>query len=293
MARKSASRQSTPTASPHVSIVVTCKGRLEHLKQSLPHFATQPRTQTILVDVACPEGAGDWAAQTFPSVKVVHLNEAGPFNIARARNAGLSAVSTPWVAFLDADMLIKGGWFETYFPLMTSGTFLVFEPVDRAKITGACIVETTQARAVEGYDEVFEGYGEEDPDFYDRLELHGLRRSTVTSHGFSGLIRHDAALRTVFHTEPFYVSLAINAIYRSLKRRMAVIAPETPLTLPLRKSMRAAAERVFREASQSPDRTAEFQMSLPPDTGVTFRYGRMEQRLAMRITLPPRQDGHV
>lgn len=274
-----------------LSIVVTCKGRLAHLKQSLPKFAAQPYTQTIVVDVACPDRTGDWVANTFPDVQVVRLDEQAHFNIARARNAGLAAAQTTWVAFLDADMLVKPGWIEYYRKQMVAGSFLQFEPVGHSRITGACIVETAQIRAIEGYDEVFEGYGEEDPDLYDRLELNGVRCQVVASAGFEGLIHHDAELRTVFHANPFHVSLAINTIYRSLKRRMARIAPNAKLTLPLRQQMRAAAERLFHQATNAPDRTAEFQMSLPEDPGIVYRHGRMEQRLAVRITLPPRQSG--
>jgi hypothetical protein len=40
---------------PRLSIVTTCKGRLHHLRRSLPGFLAQPDTQVIVVDYDCPE----------------------------------------------------------------------------------------------------------------------------------------------------------------------------------------------------------------------------------------------
>ena len=65
---------------PVFSIVTTCKGRLEHLKQSLPRMAAQAGAEVIVVDYDCPDGAGAWVAENFPAVRVVRVADAPLFN---------------------------------------------------------------------------------------------------------------------------------------------------------------------------------------------------------------------
>ncbi len=43
-------------AKPKFSIITTCKGRLEHLKQTLPAMLAQKDSEVIVVDYSCPHG---------------------------------------------------------------------------------------------------------------------------------------------------------------------------------------------------------------------------------------------
>ena len=58
---------------PTFSLIVTCKGRLMHLRQTLPLFCALPDTEVILVDYGCPDGSGVWAAANFPAARVVRV----------------------------------------------------------------------------------------------------------------------------------------------------------------------------------------------------------------------------
>src|SRR5260370_11681104 len=40
---------------PRLSVVVPCKGRLQHLRRSLPTFVAQPDSEVIVVDYDCPD----------------------------------------------------------------------------------------------------------------------------------------------------------------------------------------------------------------------------------------------
>ena len=52
-----------------LTVVMTCKGRLGQLQQSLPLLAAQDRLALIVVDYGCPERAGDWVAVHHPVSK--------------------------------------------------------------------------------------------------------------------------------------------------------------------------------------------------------------------------------
>ena len=58
---------------PKYSIVTTCMGRLDHLKESLPAMLAQPDSEVIVVDYSCPQGTGDYVAKHFPAARVVRV----------------------------------------------------------------------------------------------------------------------------------------------------------------------------------------------------------------------------
>src|SRR5579863_6579954 len=93
-------------AMPPVSAITTCKDRLANLKQTLPTLMAEPFAEVVLVDYDCPDHAGDWAAATFPDVKVVRVTDAPIFQVAAARNAGAAVASSPWLFFVDADVRV-------------------------------------------------------------------------------------------------------------------------------------------------------------------------------------------
>lgn len=52
---------------PLLTFVTTCRGRLAHLRRSLPTFVAQPDAEVVVVDYDCPERSGEWVEQTFGS----------------------------------------------------------------------------------------------------------------------------------------------------------------------------------------------------------------------------------
>jgi GT2 family glycosyltransferase len=88
---------STP---PRVTVVVATRDRWPDLERSLPRH----RVPVVLVDNASTDGTADRVARTFPDVTVLRLpRNAG----AVARNVGVTASRTPYVAFADDD-----SWWE-------------------------------------------------------------------------------------------------------------------------------------------------------------------------------------
>ncbi len=77
-----------------ISVVTTCKGRLEHLRATLPHLMDLPDCEVVVVDYDCPERSGDWVRAEYPSAIVAKVEASPLFNVSHARNVGAAAAST-------------------------------------------------------------------------------------------------------------------------------------------------------------------------------------------------------
>lgn len=199
-----------------ISVIVTCKGRLGHLSQTLPTLVRAlPDAEVILVDYDCPERSGDWAKANLPGVIVVRAHDRPTFNIARARNLGAAAASAPWLMFTDADVLFTAPLDAPLAARLKPGTYLLTDP--RPPILyGTVVMARADYEAVGGYDEVFEGWGTEDTDLLRRLEAHGVRPGAFDAGAVVG-IEHADAERTAFHSLDKHTNWTINEVYAAAK----------------------------------------------------------------------------
>jgi GT2 family glycosyltransferase len=206
---------------PLVTAITTCKGRLEHLKQTLPVLMASPGLEVVVVDYDCPDHAGDWVRATFPAAKVVSAAGRPWYNHSGAKNLGAAAASGDWLYFADADIRVAEGFIETVQPLLQPGVFLLAEPRP-ADLWGAIFVSRRDFEALGGFDEAMEGYGSEDVDLLARLMIAGVRQAQFPSRGF-GIIHHDEAMRTRFH-EMTDIALngSINGFYRTAKNDLTL-----------------------------------------------------------------------
>ncbi|NMY42366.1 glycosyltransferase [Pseudomonas sp. WS 5013] len=207
-----------------VAFVTTCKGRLHHVQQTLPSLVAQAPAEIILVDYGCPDNTGDWVAQHFPSVKVVRVDDDPGFCLPRARNIGAAHSSAPWICFIDADIRINDGWLDWLQQNLRDGYFYQAALVDGARnpeTFGTVVCPRAAFEAVDGYDEVFRGWGGEDDDLYARLvHCAGARASQYPAH-FVEAISHADDERTTFHAiKSVEVQCLINACYIKLKNQL-------------------------------------------------------------------------
>src|SRR5476649_2313793 len=105
-----------------ICFVIPCKGRLAHLRESLPRVAAQ--APCIVVDYDCPENSGDWVNAHHPEVAVVRIRNEPGFNLARARNLGAAETRADWIVFLDADVVPSPHFAEAVSALLRDGLFL-------------------------------------------------------------------------------------------------------------------------------------------------------------------------
>ncbi len=179
-----------------LTIVVTCKDRLDHLKLSLPSFLQQ-NVSVVVVDYACPQATGAWVTAHYPEVKVVNVTDQSDFHLARARNAGARVVTSTWIAFLDADLLLEPHWMACL--ALRPGYYFVPMPA-KLSMTGCCVVEQSIWQQVGGYDEVIQGWGGDDLGFYLFCRAIGIRPAgwdSATAH----VLEHTDEQRTRYYAE--------------------------------------------------------------------------------------------
>jgi N-acetylglucosaminyl-diphospho-decaprenol L-rhamnosyltransferase len=86
---------------PRVAIVVASRDRRDVLLETLPrHLAMPERPHVVLVDDASTDGTADAVAAALPHITVIRLERSCG---GAARNAGLQAAGTPYVALCDDD----------------------------------------------------------------------------------------------------------------------------------------------------------------------------------------------
>lgn len=176
-----------------ISIVTTCKGRLEHLKECLPTWVAAKPDEIIVVDYDCPENAFDYAVSMgVKAIKAVPYNQY--FNLSHARNIGLKEAVGDVVFFLDADTKITEGFIKYHKKLLDGVEFI--NGWGYGDGTGSCMVWREDALKIQGYNEVVDGWGFDDIDFYKRLEAIGLTQKyfhhgiETIKHGDEDRVKH-------------------------------------------------------------------------------------------------------
>jgi glycosyltransferase involved in cell wall biosynthesis len=227
---------------PALTAITTCKGRLEHLKQSLPALMAIPDLEVVVVDYDCPDGAGDWVEASWPRAKLVSVTDRPNFNRSEAKNLGAAVASGEWLFFVDADIRVGEDFMQSLDGLMRPGVFLLADPRP-AELWGALIVSRADFEAIDGYDEAMEGYGSEDVDVLARLMIAGVTEAGFPSQGLR-VIAHDQAMRTRFHAlKDVDLSNAINGFYRTAKNDL--LRQGVSLNLEGRRKLHADVVRAF------------------------------------------------
>lgn len=178
-----------------VAFVISCKGRLDHLKQSLPRIVALKPAEIVVVDYDCPQGTAQWVEEHYPDVKVVKLFDKPIFNLSDARNLGAAASEQDWIFFSDADILFDPeivDWFHA--TELDQSHFFRQKHINDPKVSGAngsCLVSKTAFDLVGGYDEVITGWGFEDQDLYSRLTVAEIREVFFERYYFSAIVHSD------------------------------------------------------------------------------------------------------
>lgn len=180
-------------------IVTTCKGRLHHLKQTLPTWLEQESVDVTVVDYSCPDRAGDWVNRCYPQVQVVRIEGKETFHLAHARNMGAGMAPKGWLCFLDADLVVKPGWERAMRKALIPGHYHVASPLQWG-MTGSCIVHSDDYLRAGGYDETFRGWACEDIDFYTALRQTGTRPAFWPGQ-FAEAISHSDHERVVYYSQ--------------------------------------------------------------------------------------------
>lgn len=231
---------------PSIAFVTTCMGRLTHLQQTLPSMARQADCACVLVDYSCPERAGEWAGRHCPSVRVVRVDGAAGFNLARARNAGAAVCEADWLCFIDADVRVEPDFMDEVAGLLVPGAYYRPLPPD-VPTWGTVIVARSDFERVGGYDEVMEGWGGEDDDLYARLQFAGCRAGGFPGRLLHGIEHGEAERVQHYAIKDRELNQRINALYLCIKSDMSRLAGR-PVPVDIRRALYADLNRIMPEA---------------------------------------------
>lgn len=263
-----------------LSFVVPCMGRLAHLSRALPRLVAMAPARVVVVDWNCPDGAADWVEANHPSCALVRVRDVTRFNLAAARNVGAARVDTPWICFIDADVLLDPA-FARVLHSLDRQAYYVGEP-PTTSLRGTVLCPRSAFLAVDGYDELMLGWGSEDTDFYRRLELAGYARR-VFDASLLEAIAHADALRTLHYAEPDPIrSVRLNAYYMHAKLDLMKLSGST-LSLAARQALRARIEAQVRDAESGQAPTL-----LEVPVGRQSYSDELELRATLRYSLVPR-----
>jgi len=202
------------------TIITTCKGRLDHLKVTLPAFLAFEDAEVIVVDYGCPQGTGDFVRQNYPSAKVVSVNDDSRFNISRARNIGARSATGDYLFFIDADVVIRDSRLKELLRTHERpNCFINFSNSIKAiDLLGTCLVPKQAFEKIGGYDEVITVYGGEERDLYARLRLNGIRPFLLDVGECLETIKHSHEERLIFREgNTVRNSVIISTCYRQAK----------------------------------------------------------------------------
>lgn len=290
---------------PRFSIVTTCKGRLHHLKESLPRFLKQRDTEVIVVDYDCPDGTGDYVRRTHPEAKVVTVADAPIFNISHARNLGAEAATGEWLAFLDADVMVTPRMFErlaaTVKPPSVSsrgansretkpqGPKYYRFGSGNLSLFGSCLVRREDFRDVQGYDAVIQSYGGEDNDLYSRLEWHKIARTYLDGKLVEGCLDHSQEERVqFFKRKSLPESIQINTAYRVVKLALLQQSGLPELPEEKRQALYVTVRRSVKSALRSGRKSFHLEIPLSAlHAHMPFSEWEVARRLVLEVTLKP------
>jgi glycosyltransferase involved in cell wall biosynthesis len=226
------------------SLITTCKGRLLHLKQTLPTMIAQKFHEVIVVDYDCPQQTSDWVRSNYPSVTLAKVKNEPLFNISTARNIGAKQSVGDVLCFVDADIEIAPGFLEWFTTNFTQNKFYVLEPQTLQKgserlkgLYGLVACTREQFEATGGYDEIIAGWGGEDIDFYWRLKKAGFDAKLFPIEIVNNIISHEDSLRTSYYAHDKETSDRVAGYYIAAKYKLQILLPIVNIPLDIKESL--------------------------------------------------------
>lgn len=185
-----------------LSIVTTCKDRLDHLHQTIPLMCSQKGGidyNVIVVDYGCSQGAYDWCKSVtgnYPNlVPMKVLDDTRYFNNPRARNCGAMVTPARCLCFLDADAMIQPGYLLVVADSVIRGkAALAWSEIRGTQSLSHIVVKRQAWKDTRGYDEAMVDWGFDDTDFFRRI-AGNYRIKPVEAKHLIELLPHSNELR--------------------------------------------------------------------------------------------------
>jgi len=283
---------------PKFSIITTCMGRLEHLKESLPAMLAQPDCEVIVVDYSCPQGTGDYVAEHFPAARVVRVEGREVFSNWAARNAGAAQATGSILVFCDADTVLRADALTWIGARLKPGMFAHFERKSTMQfntsrlrlgfnqLRGFHALPAQAFRRFGGYDDVLEGYAAgADTDLEIRLSIFGFKRLALDPGLVERVVEHGNEDRFRNHKVGIRSSYAAGYFYRKAKTTLVRMRRRPNLPLPLRRKMYEAAKQAAAALDGSTN-SVNFKVDLEHEPiGMPLQLGFKKAKFKMSLHL--------
>ena len=306
MGAPSTIRGAIPALTPSFSIITTCKGRLEHLKRSLPTMVAQD-AEVIVVDYSCPEGTADFVERDYPQAKVVRVEGQKGFSNWNARNRGAAVATGEMLLFCDADTILAEGAVAKIAEVLPPKSYGFFTRVATEKFNrsnsrlaknqmrGFHVLPARAFRALGGYDDVPEGYAAGgDTDLEDRMNQQGLKGFQLGEGLVEDVIEHPHESRFTHHSDPIVISYAAGLLYRRAK--IALMNQLRKPNLPLKtrqeiyKAARTAAADIAKGKNVATLSVAFERRTIGMPRQLGFEQGEHSSTIVVRINMKGKLD---
>lgn len=285
---------------PKFSIITTCMGRLDHLKQTLPRLLEQADSEVVVVDYSCPQGTGDYVAEHFPAVKLVRVEGKKTFSNWAARNAGAAVAEGETLIFCDADTILRPdamAWIGEHLAPETYGHFDRIGTVQfnttrlrlgYNQLRGFHAVPADAFRKFGGYDDVMVGYAAgADTDLEVRLSMFGFKRMVLDPSLVEQVVEHGNEDRFRNHRVPIRTSYAAGYLYRKAKTAILRMRRKPNLPRPVRVQMYKTAFEAAQKLG-GPDRTTKLRVEVDREAiGMPLQLGykKAEAKVFVEVTI--------
>ncbi len=227
-----------------ISFCTTCKGRLHHLKETLPqnlkNAAEYPDVEFVILDYDSQDGLGEWIKQNYQTeidsgkIRYARVENKPHFHMSHAKNMAHRAATGDILCNLDADNIIAPGfasWLNTQFTKDPNIYLRIDSPPSRRFRRNKDYVPGKEGRIalrredfmyLHGYDEQqYKGWGGEDTNLDERAALVELKRIQIPREMEGGVIKHSDEERVKrFEEQDRAVSAEKLRAHHSLPRRI-------------------------------------------------------------------------
>lgn len=194
-----------------ISYCIVCMNRLEHLKATLLKNIDDTRMdediEFVLLDYNSQDGMADWVEENLSrhikSGRLIYFRTEEPkdFSHSHSKNMVFKLSTGDVLCSINADHFIGKG-FSSFLREKFGKNKAVFispqlpqnykgswrPPPD---IFGKIALRSTDFHRTTGFDERFKGYGFEDIDFVNRLEMLSVKRVLLSKNEFCKFVSHD------------------------------------------------------------------------------------------------------
>lgn len=176
----------------NISLCTASMNRENLLEEALQTWIKLPFKEIIIVDWSSTVSLNALVSK-YQNGKIflLRVNGKEKYNQSKASNLKVRFSTSEYVLSIDSDIKLSEDFLETHVPKY--GFF--FSGTNNRSTTGTCMFSRDIFNITNGYNELMEGWGYHDTDFYNRLKLNNQKHIVIDKNKIKH-IDHDNISRT-------------------------------------------------------------------------------------------------